>query len=291
MSSPQAAAATAYIPDFSVKPRHYIVHNSSPDRIEVRWAGLMFVVPPVDGYHPQTPARYSDGVPIPGTTVIADAYTVDPDGTPRTSGAPNWYAAEAVKSMLGISPDGQATSAYAKKGLSILPDSPTREQVAAIRSAGQIRYQEFLRAWAEYTTMAYQEQIARCRQAGVAPKPPGADYHKAIVILRKYDEELKKKYGLEAGAVVEEAVDAENEDFRVFALAQAMKMSEKAAEKAGVDKTKLAESLLEDEEILKGLRRKYRIRKIGYAEGVAPEKPGAAEEQIAYEGEDPVTGG
>lgn len=275
-----------YMPSFVVKPRTYIVHNASPDEVSVRWAGLAFTVPPVDAYS-KVPGYYDDGSPIPGTFVIADAYTTDPDGTARTQGAPNWIAAEAVKNMLGIDDQGRAVSAYARKGLSILPEKPSREQVEQIRKNGEARFKEFQVEWAEYQTMAYQEQIARCRQAGVAPRPPGPDYQKALLILRHREEELKKRYGFDQKATSEDPVDLEGEEFRIWALAQAMKLSEKVAEEAKVDQQKLAEKLLEDPEIRKGLQRRYRIRRIGYADVPTPEREAAVTgEKPVYEAED-----
>jgi hypothetical protein len=254
-----------YIPQFGYKPQHYAVHNAGYEAVSVRFAGLAFTVPPVDAFS-HNPAKYADGAPIPGTISLSDAYTFDANGNiPPQGGNPNWFAAEAVKHMLGIDSQGLATSPYSKRGLSVLPDNPSREVVEEIRAAGELRYQSFLVEWAQYTVMAWGEQAERSRRAGVAALPPGPDYYKASVIIEKYNEEMKKKLGYSSQKAELENLD-EDLEFQAYAMAEALRLAKKVAKDNGVDAVELAERMLEDPKIRIPLQKKYSIRKRGHME-------------------------
>lgn len=255
-----------FLPDFMVKPRRYCLHNASPDMIDITWGGLKFVLPPVDAIGPK-PARYPDDTPIPGTCIVQDSYCFDKEGAiPSTSDPPNWLAAEAIRNVLGIDPNtGEAVSPYARKGVSFIPENPTREQVDEVRHQGEQRYQEFMVGWADQTLTAYAEAAERARRVGVEPKPPGPAYQKALLIMGRYKDSLERTLKRETD-LVERAADEEELEVAAYVKARAMKMAEKAAEKTNVDKVKLAEELLQDPDVRNSLKRGYSIRKRGFTE-------------------------
>ena len=260
-----ATPAQPYIPTFGYKPMHYSIHNPAPESVSVRWAGLAFTVPACDAFS-HNPAHFSDGAPIPGTLSLADAYTFDANGNIPSPGAtPNWFAAEAVRNMLGIDSNGIALSAYARRGLSVLPDLPSREQFEEIAKAGEARYQEFMVEWAQYTVMAWQEQAQRSKQAGVPALTPGPDYYKASIIIDRHNEEIKKKMGFAPAKLEIENID-EDLDFQAYAMAEALNLAKKMAKDHDVDAVELAEKMLENPKIRIPLQKKYSIRKRGHLE-------------------------
>lgn len=251
------------LPNFGYQPQRYSIHNAGHEAVSVRFAGLAFTVPPVDAFS-HNPAIYADGAPIPGTLSLADAYTFDANGQiPPQGGTPNWFAAEAVKHMLGIDSQGVATSPYAKRGLSVLPDKPSREVVEEIRAAGEKRYHEFLVEWAQYTVMAWQDQAERSRRAGVPALPPGADFYKANLIIEKHNEEMKKFLGISSKQAQVENLDDDLE-FQTFALAEALRLAKGIAEAKGIQSAELADQMLQNPEIRRKLQAKYRIRQVGH---------------------------
>jgi hypothetical protein len=257
--------ATVYVPQFGYQPRSYAVHNAGQEAVSVRFAGLAFTVPPVDAFS-HNPAIFADGAPIPGTLSLSDAYTFDATGNiPPQGGTPNWFAAEAVKHMLGIDTQGVATSAYAKRGLSVLPDKPSREVVEEIRKAGELRYFNFLVEWAQYTVMAWQDQAERSRRAGVPALPPGPDFYKASIIIEKHNEEMKKLLGVSPKVAEMENIDDDLE-FQTYAMAEALALAKGIAQEKGVSEVELAEKLMENPRVRLQLQKKYSIRKRGHLE-------------------------
>jgi hypothetical protein len=88
-------------------------------------------------------------------------------------------------------------------------------------------------------------------------------------ILNTHKTEVEKRYGTEKD-VLEETMEEDDLEFMVFAKAKAMELAVQAAEAHKVNQDQLAEQMLEDPDIMKNLRKKYRIRKKGFAEGAEP---------------------
>lgn len=265
--------AQQYWPDFTARREEYVLHNAGPDKIEGSWGGHSFTLPGCEDVHPHYPAHYEDGTPIPGTLVLKDGYTPDADGNfPKEGDAYNWRASVAIKNVLGIDPKtGRATGPYAMKGVSYVRMPATPEQIAEIMAEGKKRYYEFMVRWADTKVRAYAESQERAKRAGVAAPPPDSDYAKAVTILNAHKEEMEKRYGAQQNAI-EELEDQDELEFMAFAKAKLEALAEKAAAAHKVDKQKLVESYLDDPDMLKSLRKKYRIRRVGHAEGVAPQQ-------------------
>ncbi|NIN66110.1 MAG: hypothetical protein GTO63_15730 [Anaerolineae bacterium] len=256
--------ANQYLPDFKPQVMSYVLHNATPEEIILRWGGLQMTVPPVDvvGHRP---ALAEDGSPIPGTFVIRDTYTSKPGGgIPRKGDPPNWFAATAIRNILKIDPEtGEAVGPDARKGISVLPASPTPSMIQDAMMSGKARYEDFLVSWATDIVNGYQVARDRNQQAGYAPPPPGSEYQKAVLILEKSHAKMKKDLGM-VGSL--EQVDEElDDDFETFALAEAMAKAKRAAAAVpDVDPSELAAKLLENPEVRQKLKKKYRIRKVGH---------------------------
>lgn len=259
--------ATQSIPDFAPKVEKYAVHNARPEALDFMWGGVRMTVPGVAEISSK-PAHFDNGDPIPGTLVISDGYVLNTDGTIPTGGPPNWSAKEALRAVLGVAPNGEANSQLALNGVSFLPMGCSREAFEVIKESGDFRYRESLITWANDTLQNYEEGRNRAKQAGVNPKPPGADFYKAQAILQVQQEKMKQQYGSP------EQVSEENETlFEIYAKAQALKMAGNIAEEVGVDKAKLVEKMLEDPKISAQIRKKYSLRKRGYMDPT--DAPGA----------------
>jgi hypothetical protein len=253
-----------YVPEFSTQPNRFTLHNSTPEELTLRWAGLQYSIPPVDQVNPKHSAKDADGDFIPGTFVVTDSYAPREDGSYPKGGSFNWFAADAIKHSLGINPDtGVAEGSYAAKGVSFLPKAPTKEQVANIARAGKERYDFFLVEWAQNEVAAQQQAMDRASRAGVPVPPPGKDYGRALTILTKYQKTVDSQVGAVTDGLEEVAAE-EDLRFKVWAMAEAVKLAGAAAEAKQVDKNVLAENLLTDPEVQKHLRRQYRIRRIGH---------------------------
>lgn len=257
------------VPLFGFAPNRFTLHNASPHRIDLRWGGVQFTVPPIDEVGPK-PAIDADGDPIPGTVLLEDSLVTDATGSiPPAGSPPNWLAFEAVRNLLGVDTvTKEATGEVAKAGVSFVPNSPDKSVVAAIRADGQRRYQEHLLEWAQYTVSAYESRVQSAKMAGVQPAPPDQDYARALLVLRKHEAKLRETMG--AGA------PEDPEEIRVLAVAKAraMEMAKEAAAGKDVDHQKLAEELLQDPKTRAYLLSKgYRIRKRGHLD--VPDAGGA----------------
>lgn len=256
-----------HIPTFGYMPNQFTLHNASPERVDLRWGGVMFTLPGVDEIGPKA-ARDKDGDPIPGTLVLQDGLVPDKDGVLGGPGSPpNWLAFEAIRNLLGVDPVTKvATGQSAKAGLSFLPNAPSKAMVQTVRLDGIRRYEEHRLEWAQYTVATYEARLAAAKAAGVTAAPPDRDYAQAIILLKRHEAKLK--------AVVDLAGETTDDDALALASAKvmAMELAEKAAAGRDIDKTKLAEELLQDPKTRAYLMSKgYRIRKKGYLD--VPDEP------------------
>lgn len=244
------------MPVFELPRQQFTLHNATPKPINVRWAGRMFVIPPVDVVGPN-PAADSNGKPIPGTTIVMDCWTVGPTGeVVNSAGPPNWLASEAIRNILGINPETrQAEGDYAQGGVSFLPNRPTPQVIERVRADGARRYKASMRDWSRETISAYETAIDKAKKAGVPARPLGPDYAQAVQVLQ---EEAAEFQGLrdQASGLGDEL------EFMTYAKAKAQELAEKAKVSQQVDRARLAEELLQDENILEHLRKNYRLEKL-----------------------------
>ena len=262
-----------YMPDFKPQINAYTLHNATPEEIILKWGGLQMTVPPSDKVGPRA-AKYQDGEEIPGTRIIADTYTAYPGGQhPRKGDPPNWFAANAIRNILKIDPEtGEAMGPSARKGISVLPASPSPSMIQQAMEAGKARYDQFLVEWATEMVNSYAVARDRNTQAGYAPPPPGADYQKAIIILEKSHKKMKEELGMAPGEEPDLQDEGTDEDLEAWVLAEAMKRAEEPAKDMEVDQEELALRLLKNPKIRTALRKKgLRIRQVGH-QGMADEE-------------------
>lgn len=259
-----------HIPVVGFTPNSFILHNSSPERVDLRWGGVQFTIPSVSDVGPKA-ALDSDGDPIPGTLVLQDGLVPDKEGVvPPLGSQPNWLAFEAVRNVLGVDTvTKEATGALARAGVSFLPNTPTKDLVATVRADGKRRWDEHRLEWAQYTVSAYEARVQASKMAGVQPAPPDRDYATALAVMRRQEAVIKAQLGDQT-----QASDDEEMEFAAFAKAKAMEMAEKASAGMAIDKVKLAEELLLDPTVRANLGRKYQIRKRGHLDVPGVEQEG-----------------
>lgn len=249
------------LPKFGYAPKKFTLHSVRPDTYTVRWAGVQWTMPP-GSVVTEASAKDADGDPIPGTYVLEDTWSAGPDGSyPDREAPPNWSAFMAIKNLLAVDSAGNIGGVHAQAGISYLPESPSKEMVAAIVEDGRRRYEDGLVVWADHVVQGYSALVDKCRQSNTAAPPPGEDYKRALLILQAHE----KKIAASATAVEAQGSGDEELEFMTFAKAKAMELAAKQT-RAGVDKEKLAEELVNDQDFLDMLRKKgnLRIRKKGY---------------------------
>lgn len=260
------------IPDFKFEPERYALHNARPEPLDLMWSGLRFTLPPVDMVGPKPALFAEDEMPIPGTIVLKDAFTFDKEGAlPGQGEAYNWRAKEAIINILGVEGHtGLARGKAADNGVSFIPVQCPRTRYEEIKLAGQKRYKTSLLQWAMETVESYGVARDKAKTAGVDPKPPGAEYYKAMSVLQMNNEITRKSLGVEEDIIQQEADDDEIA-FKAYAYAIAEKIAKPVAEEQGADKVKVVERLLEDPKVQAAIRKKYSLRKKGYMDPeVAP---------------------
>jgi len=246
--------------DFKREIRSYILFNPSIRQHELRWGGNCYTFPARDDVRPEKSAKFSDGEWIPGTYVISDTYNGD---------ELVFDAALAIKNLLGLSqrPDGaqDVTSLYGRFGISFVPNGCSKERYQEVRSAAIRQWEEFRVESAMQTKTDYEHQAAIWKAHGLQAPPPNAEVQEALFILESAHKRSSAKLAALQTTTQEESPE---DDLELIAQAKAaaMALAEKASEGKTVDKAKLAEDLWADPVVRAKLLKKYRIRKIGYAD-------------------------
>lgn len=200
--------------------REFVVHNATDEQVVITYDAETRWIPPINKVvmpHPKAEdachsAQDSNGNWIPGTLVLKDVYSQKDLGEFGESRS-LWSAANAIKHCLGIDVrTGHADSDYAKRGLSILPPNPEPELVDAVREDGRARYEEWRIKQARETVESYDDKNAARARVNMNPVPAGQDYHRAVALLRAYDDkqqrlaaESMETYGKKPVAEVTEA--------------------------------------------------------------------------------------
>src|SRR5512134_1102320 len=267
---------------FKVKVRGFNLLNSAPEPIETKVNGRMYTVPARDQMDRPEPATATtpakpfgraaldaDGDPIPGSVRLVDEKYLDME----TGREEYSYDAEgAVRLILGLRerPDGSVdmTSRLALKGLSFLPDNPTKELVQEIRREGAHRNLLFQADIARRFVETLDAANEKRQEAGMPPMPGGPEYVRAKMILERADAEIREALGYGMAETPAEAFSAQDLDkdpgFIAYAEAEAMKLAKDAAREAGVDEAALARRLLEKPAVRARLQKEWRIRKVGH---------------------------
>lgn len=235
--------------EFLEVPRAFTLHNSTPEWITIRWDGEEKKIPPNDQVvypHPKYEdvcysAKYlGEDAYIPGTLVLRDIFQQGPMGSTKTI----WSASQAIKNVLGIDPKSKKyEGAYAKRGLSVLPEHPTREQVKLVEDAGKVRWREWRIDQAARDLAQWEHKQGNLKQAGLQPLPAPPEIREARALLKAADDVQSRKY---RAALTPEERRALSEDFDEGALNPM----------AAPSTDQLLDSLLENEEVLEKLAAK-----------------------------------
>jgi hypothetical protein len=272
--------STYRVPDkvrqFLSPVREFSLHNATDEPILIMFCGETRIIPACDQVtypHPKFDdvchsAKDADGDWIPGSLVIRDMvrmYLNNQEGDV-------WSAANAIKHALEIDvSSGEATGKYAQRGVSMLPPTPTKEQVAHIAAAGRRRYEAWRVQWAREICQGYEGRIAALKASGHAPIPLGPDYDRARAILEVAGQAEKSKYtGLTLPQPpvqpIYQPVPVEEESVSTEELAEMLAEKFKALVPSGQgeapDVRSLVEQVINSPAAMKLLKTKYKVRKL-----------------------------
>lgn len=257
--------------------REFTLHNATDEWVVIMYAGETRNIPPAnkvvkphDRYEDVChSARDEDGDYIPGTLVLRDSYEHRENSAAFVDGTMHWSAASAIKHCLGIDVStGEASSAYARKGISVLPEKPSKELVAKVRAEGQARYLDWKVEEARAIISAYEERTLAHQRLGMTSPPPGRDYDKAVGLLKlaqsRDQANLEEVFGkAETTQEAPEALESEDEIAERLAALITQRLGSVGGQPVDREsKEAQAESLLQDPEFMKILKKQYKVRKI-----------------------------
>lgn len=266
---PIAPEIAPQLVSFAPVKKAFVMHNAKAKSSTTMFNGNMMTVPAIHEVHPTKYETDADGDPIPGTYVVEDIYSYDPN---QQAEVLTMDAERAVKVILGIikRPDGagaEAASNHALTGLSLLPRHPTKEMWQGVAKSGEHR--AFLASvkHAQYELEAHDLRNALRKEAGMAPVTPGPVVQHAIALINQFNA-LVKDESDETLAPYREQEEAQSATadlkFQVYLKTRIMKLAEEAASELGLDKKKTFDKLMQDPEVRKHAQREYRMRKKGH---------------------------
>lgn len=196
---------------YITRPKGYTVLNSSPEWYELTYGGNSFRVPPrtivVEPHakYPNDPSvpysatfRDTDEF-IPGTLVIRDLGSRK-EGNKGDEGVgvehmfqltADWF----LKGVFGVDKYDNITGEPFKKGLSILPGEPTKEQVARADKDGRQRYTDWLRVNAVSVIRDHENRNASAKKNDLPSVPESREVRRAKEILaRETASDIKSIY-------------------------------------------------------------------------------------------------
>ena len=266
------ASGLQVVTEFITEVRRFVLINSDHKTVMSRWAGVQIHIPgreEVSLPEKDNPTKFvsatdKDGSYIPGTLVITDRYGPDGEGGEQLV----FDAGFAVRYILGVhTRTGLANSAFARRGLSLLPRGSTRTDLERIRKTGYAR-SEAWRVEQARTLINDIDQANAKRAAKKLPEMPGGhDYVQAVFELKAYHEREQRLVAevlrgedrpIEpVEPIREEEIDQDRE------LADYLKAQVEAAT-TGVDmnadaKQRLVEKLINDPEAMAILKRKFKM--------------------------------
>ena len=176
------------IEGFFDEPNAWTLHNATTEWVVLNWHGESRRVPPrgeVVAPIPHAPdacasARDEDGQLIPGTLVIKDVRKGNLGGGSELI----WDARNAIRAVLGFDvKTGRYLGATGLKGVSVLPEHPTKEQVAEVDAAGRERWRKWKIKDALATVQKYEAKNAALARIGLQPRETSRDYLEAKAIV------------------------------------------------------------------------------------------------------------
>jgi len=178
--------------EFLEAPQAWTLLNPTPDWIEFSWHGESRRIPPSTEVvlpHPKfsdvcCSAKDEHGDYIPGTLVVRDIRERGPMGYD----AVKWSAAVAIKKVLGVDIANKTyTRSYALRGLTVLPENPTRDMAEEARreAFGRYRVWKIKEARASLARLEFRNEVLA--RAGLKPREHSAEYAEAKAIVDAAD--------------------------------------------------------------------------------------------------------
>jgi len=201
MSLDQAEEFNANEALYLSRPKGYTVLNSSPQEYVLTYGGNSFRVPPrteIVEQHPKFPndpsvpysACYRDTSEyIPGSLVIRDLGQRK-EGNKGEDGVGIEFniqltAEMFLKGVFQVDEHDNITGMPYKKGLSILPGEPTKEQVVKADADGKARYRAWLLRNAATVIRDHENRNHSARKSELPPIPDSVEVRAAREILEK----------------------------------------------------------------------------------------------------------
>jgi hypothetical protein len=211
----------------TLQRRRLILHNASPEPIELRYDGTLYSLPPKDvtklpdEFGSEIYCGYDkDGDPIPGTVGVIDSTMVR--GADYESIQSHAIDAElAVSHMLGVGKDGSCNGIYAQMGVSFIPDGSSKEEIQEIIKAGERRAVKFRLKNALHVVAVFERGNERRKQNGLEALTTDPSYRRAlrdIDAARKMEEEDELAKGITREE--EQEMESVSEELGLFASMQ-----------------------------------------------------------------------
>jgi len=177
---------------FIVRPKGYVIVNATEDRIEVRCAGMGFYVPPKSEFHnpdePRLMHSYKDpqtGKPMPGTLLLVDV--VERGSLVLKT---LWNSEAAVIHVFGVDMNsGLPSSDYFLRGLGVVPEGATREEVEATRTAGVVRARKWAVRTAYGVVNSHNLKNEARKRANLGEVPPDRGTARSMMVIQALQEE------------------------------------------------------------------------------------------------------
>lgn len=189
MTSAFATVLKAALPQVKT----YTIYNTGDEEVNLRFWGMNITIPEYTrtwkNTRSQKTAIDADGDEIPGSMLVHDVWQQDDVGT-RTH---IWSADQAIRHFFQIDPHtGQPAGPYYARGLSLLPDKPSKDDIRKIFKEGRAKYETWLVEQARVVISAHDNANALRIRAGNPPQPSGEDYLRATLLLQTVSEVRRK---------------------------------------------------------------------------------------------------
>lgn len=247
----------------------FILGNGSPVPLYPTYGGNGYDVPPRNVIGAK-PGMTIDGLPIPGTRLIEDAYKFNDsketmDGVVLPGEPYVIPAAEIIQRVLGYEPKEKvAKSDMAHRGLTWIPNNSTMERATEILDAAEKRYKVADLADARKLITVYNKSVETLSRAGLPTVVSSGGIPEAIAKIKAADAELLSNYT----APDAPAAELDDLEFEVYAKSRVLDLINRTDPKASQltmeAKLDMASQIMSDPKIKAQLRREgWLVKKVG----------------------------
>lgn len=176
--------------------RQFLIHNATDRPIELGYDGETFVIPAHNEIVEPIPTaldKFASGQDaagnyIPGTLLIQDKIgnrNANADLLGNNARGDRWDSAAAVRHSLGVTEnDRKPSSAWYRKGISLLPNNPTPDVVTQTQIEGRKRFEKFRLETDRDMVNTFRERAGKHRALGLHPDAPPPEFFEAEARLQ-----------------------------------------------------------------------------------------------------------